>query len=228
MSTGSKPRSLLVSGSPLRERLAAPARMGPPLTPPAARVALCLPTRNRAGYLRQAIESALNQTYRDFSLLVSDNASTDNTPDVVASIDDRRLSYVRLERDVGWCGNFNNCLDCAPAGAEYAIILGDDDLLHPRFLERTVEVLDREASTAFVHTGFDLVDGGGRLLRGGVNWMRTTAQDILEPGMTLSATRCCGRRAYAHQPRSSGWRLFPAYGSTRSTFRRPIWVCGFA
>jgi glycosyltransferase involved in cell wall biosynthesis len=171
--------------------------MGPPLTPPAARVALCLPTRNRAGYLRQAIESALNQTYRDFSLLVSDNASTDNTPDVVASIDDRRLSYVRLERDVGWCGNFNNCLDCAPAGAEYAIILGDDDLLHPRFLERTVEVLDREASTAFVHTGFDLVDGGGRLLRGGVNWMRTTAQDILEPGMTfirhsmLWSTRVC-------------------------------------
>lgn len=171
--------------------------MGPPLTSPAARVAVCIPTRNRAGYLRQAIESALNQTYRDLSVLVSDNASTDDTPAVVPSVNDRRISYVRLEQDVGWCGNFNNCLDCVPPGAEYAVILGDDDLLHPRFLERTVEVLDRHARTGFVHTAFDLVDADRRLVRGGVNWMRTTDRDTLEPGMRfirhsmLWSTRAC-------------------------------------
>lgn len=171
--------------------------MGLPLTPPAARVAVCIPTRNRAGYLRQAIESALKQTYTDFSLIVSDNASTDETPDVVASIEDERMSYVRLEEDIGWCGNFNNCLDLAPAEAEYAVILGDDDLLHPQFLEGAVELLDREERTAFVHTAFDLVDGEGRLVRGGVNWMRTTASDTLEPGpkfirhSMLWSTRVC-------------------------------------
>jgi glycosyltransferase involved in cell wall biosynthesis len=167
------------------------------LTSPGARVAVCIPTRNRAGYLRQAIDSALNQTYRDFSVLISDNASTDDTPDVVASIDDPRVSYVRLEEDVGWCGNFNNCLDRASAGAAYAVILGDDDLLHRRFLERTVEVLDRQARTGFVHTAFDLVDANGRLMQGRVNWMRTTAQDALEPGRMfirhsmLWSTRVC-------------------------------------
>jgi glycosyltransferase involved in cell wall biosynthesis len=167
------------------------------VTSAAARVAVCIPTRNRAGYLRQAIESALNQTHQDFSVLVSDNASTDDTPNVVPSINDPRVSYVRLQQDVGWCGNFNNCLDHAPAEAEYAVILGDDDLLHPRFLERTVDVLDREARAAFVHTAFDLVDADRRLVRGGVNWMRTTAEDTLETGTTFTrhsmlwSTRVC-------------------------------------
>jgi hypothetical protein len=171
------------------------------LASPAARVAVCIPTRNRAGYVRHAIESALDQTYGDFVLVVSDNASTDDTAGVVASLDDPRISYLRLEHDLGWCGNFNNCLEHVPAGVEYAVILGDDDRLHPRFLERTVEVLDREARAGFVHTAFDLVDGDGRLVRGGVNWTRTTELDGVEPGMTfirhsmMWSTRVCASAA---------------------------------
>lgn len=164
---------------------------------PGARVTVCIPTHNRAGYLGQAIESVLDQSFQDFSILVSDNASTDETADVVASYDDPRISYVRLETDVGWCENFNNCLNRVRPGAEYAVILGDDDLLRPRFLERTVGLLDRQERLAFVHTGFDVVDGEGKTVRGRVNWMRTTRRDALEPGITfirhsmLWSTRVC-------------------------------------
>ena len=62
---------------------------------PMPRVTVFIPTYNRARLLPEAIKSVLTQTYDDFKLVVSDNASDDSTPQVVASFDDPRLEYVR-------------------------------------------------------------------------------------------------------------------------------------
>jgi glycosyltransferase involved in cell wall biosynthesis len=62
-------------------------------------VSVVLPTHNRADLLRRAISSVLAQTHRALELIVVDDASTDHTPDVVATCDDSRLRYVRLERN---------------------------------------------------------------------------------------------------------------------------------
>ena len=150
------------------------------MTSPRARVAVCIPTYNRSGYLRQAIESVLGQTFGDSAILVSDNASTDDTAEVVASFDDPRLSYVRLEQNVGWLGNFNASLE--RIDAEYAVLLGDDDALLPRFLEETVAVLDSDLRLGLVHTAFDLVDARGELLLAGVNWTDGLVSDTIESG----------------------------------------------
>ena len=65
-----------------------------------------IPTYNRSGLLREAIESVLAQTFTDFRLIVSDNASDDDTPEVVRSFDDERIDYLRTERNIGPIGNF--------------------------------------------------------------------------------------------------------------------------
>jgi glycosyltransferase involved in cell wall biosynthesis len=145
-----------------------------------ARVAVCIPTFNRSAYLRQAIESVLGQTSSDYLILVSDNASTDDTADVVAAFGDARLSYVRLEQNVGWLGNFNACL--GRVDAEFALVLGDDDQLLPTFLEETVAVLDAQPRVGLVHTAFDLVDAEGARLLGGVNWTDGLVEDTVETG----------------------------------------------
>ena len=59
------------------------------------RTTILIPTYNRARWLPGAIESVLAQTERDFTLVISDNASTDETPEVVARYDDPRITYVR-------------------------------------------------------------------------------------------------------------------------------------
>ena len=71
------------------------------------RVTVFIPTYNRARLLPEAIESVLAQTYDDFRLEVSDNASDDATPEVVASFDDPRLEYVRQPENLGLLGNHN-------------------------------------------------------------------------------------------------------------------------
>jgi glycosyltransferase involved in cell wall biosynthesis len=151
--------------------------------PRPARVTVCIPTYNRSAYLREAIESVRAQTYQDFSIHVSDNASTDDTADVVASFADPRISYVRLPRNVGWLGNFNSSLQ--DAKGEYAVVLGDDDALLPDFLEATVAVLDAHPRVGMAHTAFDLVDRDGKLLLSAVNWTDGLVADTIEGGDTF-------------------------------------------
>src|SRR5262249_58976934 len=65
---------------------------------------------------------------------------------------------------------------------DYVLVLPDDDVLHPRFLERTVAALDDHPRAGLVHTGFDLVDRDGQLIGGG-NWTGGVVEDTGEaPG----------------------------------------------
>jgi glycosyltransferase involved in cell wall biosynthesis len=95
----------------------------------APRVTIALATYNRAGYLHQAIESCLAQTFTDFELLVCDNASQDGTEAAVASFDDARVRYLRNGQNLGMVGNWNRCL--TEARGELIANLCDDDLMLP-------------------------------------------------------------------------------------------------
>src|SRR4051794_29936209 len=114
----------------------------------AMRVTVGIPTFNRSGMLRGAIESVLAQTYPDFRVLVSDNASDDDTPDVVRSFGDDRIHYVRAEQNIGAAGNFRRVLELADT--EFLVILPDDDVLYPGHLRAAVEVLDRFENVGLV------------------------------------------------------------------------------
>ena len=91
-----------------------------------ARFTIGIPTYNRAGFLRRALEAACEQTSDDVEVLVSDNASTDNTEAVVRSFGDR-VRYHRNPTNIGLWRNFGQGAD--PAGGDYLAWLQDDDLI---------------------------------------------------------------------------------------------------
>ena len=132
------------------------------------RVTVFIPTYNRARLLPEAIKSVLGQTYDDFRLVVSDNASDDSTPEIVASFDDPRLEYVRQPENLGLLGNHNWFLQRIET--DYALILPDDDLVYPGALERSVAELDRLPRAGVVHADFDVIDENGSVLLPHTNW----------------------------------------------------------
>lgn len=90
-------------------------------------VSICMPVYNTAGYLPQAIESALAQTYPDFEVLIADNASTDGTFEIAMQYArrDARVRVVRNDTNIGPFLNFNNCFDLA-RGTWLKFLCGDD------------------------------------------------------------------------------------------------------
>lgn len=127
-----------------------------------AKVTVGIPTFNRAAWLRDAIESVLAQTYTNFRLIVSDNASDDDTPDVVRSFSDGRIDYVRSDRNIGSLGNINRLV--ALADTELLLLLPDDDILYPDHLEAAVELLERVDTAGLVHTAYNQIDAQSRVI----------------------------------------------------------------
>jgi len=123
----------------------------------APRVTIAIPTYNRAGLLGASLRSALEQQYSDFQILVLDNASTDDTAAVVKSFGDRRVKYIRNERNIGLFRNWNRTVELNQS--PYLVVLQDDDELLPEFIPESVAALDRNPSAAFSFTyagGIDL------------------------------------------------------------------------
>jgi glycosyltransferase involved in cell wall biosynthesis len=135
---------------------------------PAPRITICIPTYNRGEWLRSALQSALDQGYPDFAVVVSDNGSEDDTCATVKSFDDPRIRYVRRDRNYGAHDNINFVV--AQARTEFVVLLPDDDALLPGGLERAIDVLDRYPNVGYVHSAFDVVDLDGGLLEKSTNW----------------------------------------------------------
>jgi glycosyltransferase involved in cell wall biosynthesis len=102
-------------------------------------VTVLLATYNRAYCLGRAIESILNQTFRNFELIVIDDGSTDDTAALVASYDDPRLRYVRHEDNRGQARRLNEGVRASKA--PYVAIQDSDDEWLPTKLQREVEVM---------------------------------------------------------------------------------------
>ena len=98
-------------------------------------VSVCITSYNYGRYLRDAVESALSQTYPQIEVVISDNGSTDDTHDVVAAYrDDPRVRFFVNERNVGLCANHNRAIE--RARGEYLVILSADDVIFPQHVER--------------------------------------------------------------------------------------------
>jgi hypothetical protein len=129
-----------------------------------SRVTIGLPVRNGENFLAQAIESVLAQTFPQFALLISDNASTDRTAEIAASYAKRddRITVFRQKENIGAAGNFNFLL--REARGDYFKWAAHDDMLGPDFLRVCVERLDSDRSLAVCHTGTLRIDAEGKTL----------------------------------------------------------------
>jgi glycosyltransferase involved in cell wall biosynthesis len=104
----------------------------------------------RGEFIKQAIDSVLSQSFKDFELIIVDDASDDKSRNKVLSYTDSRIIYVRNKKNLGAEGNWNRCL--ALAKGKYIKILPHDDTLEPECLKEQVGVLndDLEEKIALV------------------------------------------------------------------------------
>ncbi|MBX3357075.1 MAG: glycosyltransferase family 2 protein [Phycisphaeraceae bacterium] len=130
-----------------------------PTTPP---LTLGMPVRNGQRYIQGALDCLLEQTFGDWSLLISDNASDDSTEDICReyAARDGRITYRRQEANVGAAGNFNFCFD--QAASPLFKWLAHDDLFAPEFLSKCIERLRGEADAVIAHSYTNEIDGSGR------------------------------------------------------------------
>jgi glycosyltransferase involved in cell wall biosynthesis len=129
------------------------------------RVSIGLPVYNGENYLAVTIEALLAQTYRDFELILSDNASTDGTEAICRRYagQDSRIRYVRQAENIGASANYNYTFEVARGF--YFKWAAHDDLLAPEYLARCVEVLERDASVVLCYTRAKAIDGQGKLIK---------------------------------------------------------------
>ncbi|MEZ5815617.1 MAG: glycosyltransferase family 2 protein [Hyphomicrobiaceae bacterium] len=129
-------------------------------------VSLAVPVYNGQAYLAQTLDSLLAQTFPDFEIIITDNASTDATQEICQSYAsrDRRIRYVRNDANLGAAGNFNRGF--ALSKGEFFKWCAHDDLLSPDFLERCVRALRDDPTAIIAHGRQQLIDAEGRTLSG--------------------------------------------------------------
>ncbi len=140
--------------------------MSPEAATHVPRVSIGLPVYNGEPYLEQSIESILNQTFGDFELLISDNASTDGTEDICRryAAQDPRVQYWRNPENIGGMRNAN--LTFERARGEYFRWAAHDDVCAPTLLERLVEELDARPDITICCAASVSIDGEGNRLPG--------------------------------------------------------------
>ena len=116
-------------------------------------VSVIIPTYNRVHFLGETIQSVLNQTYRDFELIIADDGSTDNTEQLVKSFGSDRIKYIQLKKNSGSSAVPRNTGLKAATG-KYIALLDSDDTWLPDKLKLEVNFLDTHPSIGLVYSDY--------------------------------------------------------------------------
>ncbi len=117
-------------------------------------VTIAIPTFNRASWLKDCVLSALSQTYKNFEVIVSDNASTDDTQKVLREFRSRKLRIITQSENIGLLPNWNACL--AEAKGDYIVLVSDDDRISSWLLKRAMGLVKTDPSIPIVITLSDI------------------------------------------------------------------------
>lgn len=119
-------------------------------------ISILIPTYNRSKFLIDAINSALSQSYPNLEIIISDNASEDDTQSCLSKINNKIIKIIKHEKNIGLINNWNCCLE--NAHGKYYLMLSDDDVLMPNaimnlYLLINADIedrLEREGSTDLI------------------------------------------------------------------------------
>ncbi|MGJ5893742.1 glycosyl transferase [Streptomyces sp. V2] len=127
------------------------------------RLSIGLPVYNGEEYLAESLDALLGQTYEDFELVISDNASADGTQDICRkyAAQDSRIRYLRLPRNIGATPNHNHVL--AESRGELFKWASHDDLYARDLLKRCVEALDERPDVILAHADQAVIDEDGQV-----------------------------------------------------------------
>lgn len=177
------------------------------------RVSIGMPVYNSERFLPETLDSLVSQTFEDFELIISDNASTDRTAEICRTYaaQDRRIRYLRNETNIGVYKNFNRVF--LASSGEYFKWACADDVCHRDLVARCLEVLENDPHIVLVYAKARFIDEAGKSL------------ERADPGWNLQSDAAVERLRYVIYARHvinafSGLmrttelaktRLFPAY-----------------
>ena len=125
------------------------------------KVSVILPVYNAEKFLKEAIDSILNQTFTDFELLLINDGSTDRSEEIIKSYNDKRISYAKNEKNSGLINTLNRGIDLARG--EYIARMDGDDIALPERFELQVKHLIK-SDAAILATTYYSVDETGNAL----------------------------------------------------------------
>jgi len=146
----------------------------------AHQIDIIIPCYNYGRFLEQCLDAIVAQTRGDFQVLVMDNASTDNTPEVAERwmAQDARIRYHRNAENLGAVGNMKRGYELT--SAEYVVILPADDLWEPDFLERTCDGLDAHPECTYAYSGWHTTHYGLEAPRQDMAWIPHRRGGVVE------------------------------------------------
>lgn len=123
-------------------------------------VSILIPVFNRESYIKETVESAINQSYNNIEIIIVDNASTDNTWSIIDSLakTDHRIKTFRNKENIGPVKNWKRCIE--ESSGKYGKILWSDDLMASTFIEKSVSLIEND-EIGFVYSDATIIDQHG-------------------------------------------------------------------
>lgn len=128
-------------------------------------VSICIPTYNSGDFIEETLKSIIEQTYKNIEIIIGDNASTDNTYDIVQKFQkiDSRIKYYKNEINLGYSGNCNKLISMAKG--DYVAIYHSDDIYDLKIVEKEVEVLEANIDLLGVFTIYEKIGEHGEIIK---------------------------------------------------------------
>ncbi|MEU6209265.1 glycosyltransferase family 2 protein [Streptomyces sp. NPDC090085] len=162
-----------------------------------------LPYYGDVQLMQDAVRSVLAQTDRDFRLVVIDDGREPDVPGWFAALGDDRVHYTRNEQNLGITKNFQKCVRLSEA--DYVVIMGCDDLLHPHYLETVRGIVEGRPGIGMVQPGVEVIDGAGRVTAGLAD---NTKKRLYAP--QVKGSRLMGGEELAASVLRGNWLYFPS------------------
>ncbi len=144
-------------------------------------LSICIPTYNRSHFLSETIRSVLDQTYKNFELIIINDGSTDRTEDVIRSFTDKRIKSVKNEKNLGYIKTMNKGTKLAKA--DWIMHVSDDDRMRPTMLEEMVNALSvySDRTIGFVVPQSANINEDGKLISEPARQLEGKEYILLEP-----------------------------------------------
>ena len=133
-------------------------------------VSICIPVFNGENFIKDCLNSIINQNYKDFEVIVVDNNSNDKTLEIVKSYNDPRIKIYSNEKNIGAINNFSRCIELTTA--EYFVLIPHDDMMYQNFISEASGILDKNKNVGLVYAGVDYIDEDKNIIRKGINYDR--------------------------------------------------------